>query len=107
MNFVSSKVFDKTLMPTRSDDIEIMMGNETDEITAERFKSLLQRCQKDLEKNERSWICFGSVDLLHCNLSKIRLNRNGSNINSPECLKNKKATINPKNNPDNAFSMLL
>ena len=54
MNFVSSKVFDKTLMPTRSDDIEIMMGNETDEITAERFKSLLQRCQKDLEKNERS-----------------------------------------------------
>ena len=66
-------------------------------ITKELFKSLLQRCQKDLEKKLRGVeFVFGSVDLLHCSLSKISLNRNGSNIDSPECLKNKKATINPK-----------
>ena len=34
---------------------------------------------------------------------KITLNRRGSYIDSPKCLKNKKATINPKNNGGECF----
>ena len=42
INFISSKKdSDETrLMPKRSDNIEIMMGSETDEIIEELFKSL-------------------------------------------------------------------
>ena len=44
---------------------------------------------------------FNSVDALHYDLNKISLTRGGSNINSPEWPKNKKAIINPKNSDDN------
>ena len=37
-------------MHTKSDDIEVMIGNETDEIIEELFDSLLQRYQKRLEE---------------------------------------------------------
>ena len=47
------------------------------------------------------------VDLLHCNLHKINLNRGGSYIYSPKWLENKKATINPKNNNDNCFQYVV
>ena len=49
---------------------------------------------------EKSEFVFDSVDSLRYNLHKISLNRGGSNIDSPEWLKNKKATVNPKNNDD-------
>ena len=39
-------------MCTKNDNIEIMIGNETDEIIEELFKSLLQRYQKGLKKNQ-------------------------------------------------------
>ena len=41
---------------------------------------------------------FDSVDSLYYKLHKISLDRGGSCIHSPKWLKNKKATINPKNN---------
>ena len=50
---------------------------------------------------------FGSVDSLYYNLNKISLNRGGSYIDSPKWLKNKKATINPKNNDENCFQYAL
>ena len=45
----------------------------------------------------------GSIDLLYFHLQKIGLKRGGSYIDSPEWLKNKKATINLQNNDDNCF----
>ena len=42
-----------------------------------------------------------SIDLLYYRLQKICLERGGSYIDSPEWLKSKKSTINPKNNDDN------
>ena len=49
-----------------------------------------------------------SVDLLHYHLQKTSLKRKGkSYIDSPKWLKNKKATINPKNNDDNCFQYAL
>ena len=52
IKFISSKDFNETLiMHTWSDNIEIMMGTETDDIIDKRFKSLLQEYQKD-SKNQ-------------------------------------------------------
>ena len=77
-------------MHTKSDNIEIMMDNETDQIIKESFKSLLQRYQKGLEEKMRGIeLVFDRVDLLHYKLHKISLNRSGSDIDSPEWLKNK------------------
>ena len=41
-------------------------------------------------------IIFDCLDLLHYKFHKISLNRGGSNIDSSQCLKNKKAIIHPK-----------
>ena len=43
---------------------------------------------------------FESVDLMDYKLHRVRLNRAGSYIKSPEWLENKKATINRKNKND-------
>ena len=51
---------------------------------------------------------FDSINLLHFHLQKTSLKRNGSShIDSPEWLKNKKATINPQSNNDNCFQYAL
>ena len=50
---------------------------------------------------------FDSVDSLYYNLQKISLKRGGSYTDFPEWLKNKKATINPKNNDNNCFQYVL
>ena len=66
-------------MHTKSDNIEIMMDNETDQIIKESFKSLLQRYQKGLEEKMRGIeLVFDDVDLLHYKFHKISLNRSGS-----------------------------
>ena len=46
------------------------------------------------------------IDLLYYHLQKISLKRGRSYIDSPKWLKNKKATIKPKNN-DNCFQYAL
>ena len=82
IKFIFSKYSDEIRTThTKSNNIEIMMGNETDEIIKEPFKSLLQKYQEGLEKKMRgSEFVFDSVDLLHYNLHKISLNRGGSYI---------------------------
>ena len=95
-------------MHTKSSNIEIMMSNETDEIIKKLFDSLLQKYQDGLEESMRgSKFIRDSVDLLYYHPHKIGLKRGGSYIDSPEWLKNKKATINPKNNDDNCFQYAL
>ena len=48
-----------------------------------------------------------SIELLYYHLQKVGLKRSGSNIDSPECLENKKSSINPQNNDDNCFQYAL
>ena len=84
------------------------MGNETNEITEELFKSFLHKYQEGLEESIRgSEFIFDSVDALSYDLNKISLSRGGSYIDSPKWLKDKKATINPKNNDDKYFQYAL
>ena len=88
--------------------MEIMMGNEKVEIIEELFESVLQKYQEELEeKMKGSEFVFDSIGLLHYKLHKISLNRCRLYIDSPKWLKNKKATINLKNNDDKSFNMLL
>ena len=67
INFFSSKDSTETrIMHTKSDNTEIMMRNETDEIIKKLFESLLQRYQEGLEKSIKvSEFTFDSVDLLY------------------------------------------
>ena len=50
---------------------------------------------------------YNGVDLLHYHLQKISLKRGGSYVDSSKWQKNKKATINPKNNDDKCFQYAL
>ena len=50
---------------------------------------------------------LNSIDLLYYHFQKIDLKRGRSYIDSPERCKNKKVTINPKNNDDNYFQYAL
>ena len=50
---------------------------------------------------------FDNVDLLYNQLHKIILNQGESYIDSPKWLKNKKATINPKNNDNKCFQYAI
>ena len=51
INFISSKDSNETrTMHTKSNNVEIMMGGETDEIIEERFKSFLQKYQEGVQE---------------------------------------------------------
>ena len=95
INFISSKDSEETrTIHTKSHNIEIMMGNETDGIIEELRKSLLQNYRKDLKEPMRgSEFVRDSIDLLYYHLQKIGLKRSGSYIDSPKWLKNKKQMI--------------
>ena len=77
INFMSSKDSDEVCTKdTKSNSIEIMMGNETDKIIEKHFESLFQKYDEGLEEKmrEREFV-FDSIDLLYYNLYKISLNR--------------------------------
>ena len=61
----------------------------------------MPRYQEKLEeKMENSYFVIESVDLLFYSLHKTRLRKGGSYIESPEWLRSKRATVNPKNKKD-------
>ena len=96
ISFISSKDVEETrTMSAKSDNVEIVMGNKTNDITKELRESLLQRYQTGLEeKMKRSSFVRYSFDLLYYNLLKTSLKREKSYIKSPEWLKK-----NSKNTP--------
>ena len=79
INFISSKDSDGIrTIHIKSNNMEIMMVNEKDEIIEELFESLQQKYQEGLEEEIRGKeFVFDSFDLLHYNLHKISFNRGG------------------------------
>ena len=70
-------------MHSKSDNAEIMMGIETDDIIKELFESFLEKYQEQLKTEMRgSDFVFESLGLLYYNLHKISLNRGGSYVDS-------------------------
>ena len=101
INFTSLKPnSDETrIMHTKSDKKEVMIGSDTNEVIKELFKSFLQRYQKGLQEKMRgSDFELDGIHLLYYDFDKISLNRSGSYIESAKWTKDKKSTINPKNN---------
>ena len=89
-------------MYTKSDNIIIMNGIETEDITNELINTFNKRYQEGLETKVRgSSFTFDYVDLLEYHLNKKSLNRGSSYINSPKWIINKGVTINPENTKDN------
>ena len=83
--FYSKDSEENRTMHSKSDNIEILVGNETDEIIEDLFDSLLQRYQKGLEEQMKgSKFIFDNVDSLYYKIHKISLNRGGSHIDSLE-----------------------
>ena len=109
INFISSKDSDEArTMHTKSNNVEIMIGSKTNKIIEDLIESFLQKYQEGLEESMRgSEFVYDSVDVLYYNLNKVSLSRGGSYIDSPKWLKNKKATINPKNKYDKCFQYTL
>ena len=106
INFTSLKPdSDETrIMHTKSDNTEIMIGSDTNEVIKELFISFLQRYQEGLQEKMRdSEFEFDGIHLLYYDFNKISLNRGGSYIESAKWIKDKKSTINPKNNDYKCF----
>ena len=92
------------IMHTRSNNEEFLNGSDTDEIIKVLFKSFLQNYEENLqEKMKGSEFEFDSVNFLYYDFNKTSISRGGSYIDSPQWLKNKKSTINPKNNDYKCF----
>ena len=86
INLISSKDSEETpTIHTKSHNIKIMMGNETNEIIKKLFGFLLQNYRKDLQESMTgSEFVSDSIDLLYYHLQKIGLKRGRSYIDSPE-----------------------
>ena len=90
-------------MYTKSNNIEVILGNETDEIIDEFFNSFLQSYPKNLQESMRGSF-FYCAGLLYYKFYKIRLIRDGPYIVSANQLNNEKETINPKNDNGKCFN---
>ena len=66
-------------MHIKSNNVEIMIGSETDEIIEDLFQSFLQKYQEGLEESMRGseFVC-GSVDVLYYN-PQMAKKRKGNN----------------------------
>ena len=92
------------IMHTRSDNEEIMTGSDTNEIIKGLFESFLQKYEENLqEKMKGSYFEFDGLNFLYYDFNKISVNRGGSYIDFLKWLKDKKSTINPKNNDYKCF----
>ena len=89
------------IMHSKSDNVKIMNGTDTNDAIIELIKSFTKRYQEGLEtKMKGSSYIFERVDLLEYHLHKVSLNRRSSYIDPLEWIKHKKV-INPQNTKDN------
>ena len=88
-------------MHSKSDDIEFMIYDNADEVVKDLFESLLSGYQIGLGTSMGgSDLFLYCVYLLYYKCHKTNLNCGGSNMNSPDWIKNKK-TINFISKNDN------
>ena len=106
VNFISLKPgSDETcVMYTRSDNEEFMSGDDANEIIKLLFESFLQRFEENLQNKMRgSEFEFDGINFCYYSFNKTSIYRGGTYIDSSKWLKDKKSTINPKNNDEKCF----
>ena len=73
INFISSRDSDETrTMHTKSNNVEIMNGSETNKIIKKRFESFLQKYQEGLEESMRGSE-LSVIVLMYCIIILIKL----------------------------------
>ena len=91
---------------SRSDNVIYRPSSNTNEIIEELLISLHKKFDDDLVlSRESSSFVYESVEECNIHFHKIDLRRGSSFIDTPEWLKNKKATINPQNT-NNAYCFM-
>ena len=86
---------------SKSDNVTCRPSSDTSKILDELLSSLYEKHQVDLTTSRTSSsFVFESVEECNIHFHKIDLRRGASYIESPDWLKNKKCTINPKNEND-------
>ena len=106
ISFISQKPDSNEIriMFTRSTPKEIIIGSETEEVAENLIMSILQKYQDNLQnKMKRSDFIFNGINYLYYGLNRITISKGGSYIESPKWLKDKKCTINQKNNDNKCF----
>ena len=92
------------VMYTKSFCEEIMSRSETEEIMEKLIMSLLQKYQNNLQnKMKGSDFILNEVNYLFYYFNRITITKGGSYIESLKWLKDKKCTINQKNNDNKCF----
>ena len=86
---------------SRSDNVICLLSSNTSDITNQLLSSLYQKYQEDLRlSHASSSFTYESVEECNIHFNKIDLRRGAIYIENPKWLKNKKATVNPKNTKD-------
>ena len=101
ISFVSLKPgSDETrLTHTRSVTMEFMSGSKTEEIIESLYRSLLLNYYDNLQEKMRgSDFVFNGINNFYYDFNRVSISKGGSYIESPKWLKNKKSTVNQKNN---------
>ena len=81
-----------------------MSSDDTDEIIKLLFESFLKRFEENLQNKMRgSEFEFDGINFFYYDFNKTSIYGSGTYIDSPKWLKNKKSTINPKNNDNKCF----
>ena len=103
--YISSRNFIESRdMYSKSDNFEIMMGSNTNEIIRNLFNSILRRYHGGLQVSMRgSEFVFDYIESLNYIFHKVDLKRSGSYIETSDWTKKKKATINVENDDDKCF----
>ena len=77
-------------MHSKSDNTEIKINGDADEVIKKLFDSLKIRYQNNLKSMKGSEFVFDYVYLLYYKCHKINLNRSGSYIDSTDWIKKRK-----------------
>ena len=81
-----------------------MSGDDTNDIIKSLFESFLQRYEENLQNKMRGLdFEFDGINFLYYDFNKTSIYRGGAYIDSAKWLKDKKSTINRKNNDDKCF----
>ena len=78
-------------MHSKSDNIEITINDEADEVTKQLFDSLKNRYQNSLESIKGSEFVFDYVQLLYYKCHKVNPNCGRSYLDSPDWIKKEKS----------------
>ena len=86
----------------RSDNVEFSVGSNTDEVLTKLIESFLNKYgyEEDTPRDNSNY-SFDYVGMSAIHFHEVELKRGSSYIDSPTWIKNKHATINPKNTKDN------